>query len=125
MFVFTQLPPQFVPEQTSWQLPFTQLVPFWQTVPQEPQLRESVFVFIQVLPQRIVPDGQIPADEGAPVGVGVEGAPVGVEVGGAPVGVIPGELGDTRRRASAAITRSPPTSTTATAARPAKTVRRE
>src|SRR5437660_10569996 len=81
MFMFTQLPPQFVPEQTSWQLPFTQLVPFWQTVPQEPQLWESVFVFIQVLPQRIVPDGQIPADEGAPVGVGVEGAPVGVEVG--------------------------------------------
>ncbi len=78
VFVFTQLPPQFVPEQTSWQLPFTQLVPFWQTLPQEPQLWGSVFVFMQVLPQRTVPDGQIPADEGAPVEVGAGVTPVGV-----------------------------------------------
>ncbi len=59
-------------------VPFTQLVPFWQTLPQEPQLWESVFVFMQVLPQRTVPDGQIPADEGAPVEVGAGVTPVGV-----------------------------------------------
>ena len=57
VFVFTQLPPQFVPEQTSWQFPFIQLVPFWQTVPQEPQLWGSVFVFMQVPLQGTVPDG--------------------------------------------------------------------
>ena len=84
---------------------------------------------MQVLPQGTVPDGQIPAGEDALVEVGAGVTPVGVGVGGAPVGVgvgvFPGEPGDTRRRASAIMARSPPTSTAATAVRPTTTVRRE
>jgi hypothetical protein len=39
----------------STQLPLQQLLPFWQTVPQEPQLLLSLLVSTQLLPQS-VPD---------------------------------------------------------------------